>query len=231
MSASSFEIALLAATETEAKQLMESLLKHCNTVLPVDGSRCGKHHFTALSQERICPEQRFDELHWLCSPANHSVPEEQLSELADIIHIHYFPPTRPHLYTSFRSYLWRTQLELTTFWASLYLAREMSSIPGLNWNSYPSRSLGSSIGQATAGWGSTPTEAVASLLTQTGYETRTRALQALLVIESNVSMTFGDYIDVLEQLDLVIQCDVIPTGWLTDEYSGYGLKLLLFGPE
>ena len=69
------------------------------------------------------------------------------------------------------------------------------------------------------------------MLTQTGYETRTRALQALLVIESNVSMTFGEYIDVLEQLDLVIQCDVIPTGWLTDEYSGYGLKLLLFGPE
>lgn len=230
MGASSFEIALLAATENEAKQLMESLLKHCNTVLPVYGSRCGKHRFTALSQEQICTEQRFYELHWLCSSVDSSVPTEQLSELADIIHIHYFTPARPHLHTSHRTYLWRNQLELTAFWASLYLARELSSIPGLNWSSYPAWSLESCIGQATAGWGSTHKEAVSSLLSQIGHDTRACALQALLVIESNHSLTFGDYVDVLEQMDLVIECDVIPTGWLADGYSGYGLKLLLFGP-
>ena len=31
-------------------------------------------------------------------------------------------------------------------------------------------------------------------------------------------------------LEAEIKCDIAPTGWVAPEYSGYGLKLLTFGP-
>jgi len=43
-------------------------------------------------------------------------------------------------------------------------------------------------------------------------------------------MSIGDYCDLLILLEAEIKCDIAPTGWVAPEYSGYGLKLLTFGP-
>lgn len=59
---------------------------------------------------------------------------------------------------------------------------------------------------------------------------RSCALDALLVIEANYDFTWGDYADVMEQVGNAIGHDVVPTGWMTADYSGYGLKLLVLSP-
>lgn len=225
------EIALIAATEAVAKQLVGSILKHCSTALPIDEWRCGKLNFTALGLDQTWPNRSFDELHWLCTSSGSATPWEHLPGLVDTIHIHHFTQDKPPPYPHFRNYQWRNQQELAAFWASLYLAREIRGIPGLNWDSYAPWSPGPTIGQTAAGWGATPTAAVASLLANTPPAMCSSALHALLVIEANYDFTPGDYVSVLEQLGKVIECDVIPTGWLTADYSGCGLKLLIFSPS
>ena len=159
------------------------------------------------------------------------MPWEHLTGLADTIHIHHFTQAKPPAYPQFRSYLWQSQQELAAFWASLYLAREIRGIPGLKWDSSASYPSGSTVGQTAAGWGSTPTAAVASLLANTPLAMRSCALDALLVIEANYDFTWGGYATVIEQVSKAIGRDVIPTGWMTANYSGCGLKLLVFSPS
>jgi hypothetical protein len=107
----------------------------------------------------------------------------------------------------------------------------MQSIPGLNWDSYPTWRLPEHcIGQTVTSWGSTPNAAIDSLLTQAGHTRLTTVVDAILVIEGNYDLSIGDYVDLLNRLEAEIKCDVAPTGWVTPEYSGYGLKLLTFGP-
>lgn len=60
---------------------------------------------------------------------------------------------------------------------------------------------------------------------------RSCALDALLVIEANYDLTWGDYASVMEQVGKAIGHDAVPTGWMTANYSGYGLKLLVFSPS
>jgi len=231
LSTSNFEVALIAATEAEAKQLVSCILQHCSTALPVDGGRCGQLHFTALGQNQTWPDKRFDELHWLCTSPGSAMPWEHLSGLSESIHIHHFTQTEPQVYPPFRSYKWQSQRELAAFWASLYLAREIRGIPGLKWDSFASYLPGSTVGQTAAGWGSTPTAAVASLLANTPLAMCNFALDALLVIEANYDLTWGDYASVMEHVGKAIWHNVVPTGWMTANYSGYGLKLLVFNPS
>ena len=63
-----------------------------------------------------------------------------------------------------------------------------------------------------------------------GHTRLTNAVDVLLVIEGNYDLSLGDYVDLLNQLEAEIKCDVAPSGWVAPEYSGYGLKLLTFGP-
>lgn len=230
LSTSNFEVALIAATEAEARQLVSCILQRCSTALPIDGGRCGQLNFTALGQNQAWPDKSFDEFHWLCAPSDSAMPWEHLSGAADTLHVHYFTQAEPPAYPHFRSYLWGSQQELAAFWASLYLAREIRGIPGLKWDSYASWSPGSTIGQTAAGWGSTPTAAIASLLANTPLAMRSCARDALLVVEANYGFTWGDYADVMEHVGKAIGRDVIPTGWMSANYSGYGLKLLVFSP-
>lgn len=159
------------------------------------------------------------------------MPWEHLSGLADTIHIHHFTQTKTQVYPPFRSYKWQSQRELAAFWASLYLAREIRGIPGLKWDSFASYLSGQTVGQTAAGWGSTPTAAVASLLANTPLAMRNFALDALLVIEANYDLTWGDYASVMEHVGKAIGHNVVPTGWMISNYSGYGLKLLVFSPS
>lgn len=221
------EIALIAETEAEAKQLVGRILQHCSSALPKEQSHCGLLNFTALGLDQDLPNRRFEEIHWLCTSAGSAAPCEHLSGLADIIHIHHFTQARPLIYPRFRNYQWRNQRELAAFWASLYLAQEIRSIPGLNWDSYASWSPGPTIGQTATGWGITPTDSVASLLADTQPAMCSDALHTLLVIEANFDLTLGDYVSVQEQLGEVIECELITTGWQTANSSGFGLKLLV----
>ncbi|WP_394562122.1 hypothetical protein [Aquipseudomonas alcaligenes] len=228
---SNFEVALIAATEAEAKQLVSCILQHCSTALPIDGRRCGQLNFTALGQDQTWPDKRFDELHWLSTSSDSEVPWEQLSGLADIVHVHHFSKAAPLTAPQACNYQWRSQQELTDFWASLYLAREIRGIPGLKWDSFAPWPPGSTVGQTAAGWGSTPTAAVASLLASTPLATLDSAPDALLVIEANYGFTWGDYAYVMEQVAKAIGREVSSTGWMATNYSGYGLKLLVFSPS
>lgn len=230
LSTGTFEIALIAATEAEAKQLVSCILQHCSNALPIAAGRCGQLNFSALGHNQAWSDKRFDELHWLCTPTDSAMPWEHLSSVADTLHVHYFTQPKPPAYPHFRSYHWGSRHELAAFWASLYLAREIRGIPGLKWDSYASWSPGSTIGQTSAGWGYTLTAAIASLLANTPLAMRSCARDALLVVEANYDFTWGDYANVMEQVGKAIGRDVAPTGWMTADYSGYGLKLLVFSP-
>lgn len=225
-----FEIALVAATDTEAKQVLRCILKRCNVAHAVGQQHCGLHHFTALGLNQDWPKQRFNEVHWLNSLATSTTPWERLSELADTVHVHHFAPPGPVLQSSAHHYQWRNQQDLVAFWASLYQAREASNIPGLDWSSYATWSTGLCLGQVSAGWGDTSGAAVAALLAQMKPEMHGHAAQALLVIETNNNFTLGDYVNILELLGTTIGCEVIATGWQAADYVGYGLKLLAFSP-
>lgn len=226
-----FEVALTAATEAEAKQLVNCILRHCSTALYIDNEHCGQLRFTALGQKQAWPNKHFDELHWLCTSPASVVPWEDLSGWAEIVHIHHFSQAPLPAIPQARNYQWQNQQELAAFWASLYLAREINGVPGLNWDSYGSWSPDSTIGQTSAGWGSTLTAAVAALLAGTPIEMRGCALSSLLVIEANEAFTWGDYCSVMEQVGKALRHEITPTGWITADYSGYGLKLLVFSPS
>lgn len=89
----------------------------------------------------------------------------------------------------------------------------MQSIPGLNWDSYPTWQLPEHcIGQAVTSWGATPNAAIDSLLVQAGHTRLTNAVDVLLVIEGNDDLLLGDYVDLLNRLEVEIKCDIAPTG-------------------
>ncbi len=225
-----FEIALVAATETEARQVLRCMLKHYSAAHSVGHQHYYLHHFTALSLNQDWPKGHFNELHWLNTSTTSPMPWELLSELADTLHIHHFTPPSPDLQSPAHHYRWRNRQDLAAFWASLYQAREAQNILGLDWSSYATWSTGLCIGQVSAGWGTTPATAVAALLAEIKLEMHGHAAQALLVIEANHSFTLGDYANTLDLLGVAIGCEVIATGWQAANYVGYGLKLLIFAP-
>lgn len=227
----SFKIALIAETQAEAQRLADQLLERLKAYTPESANCFSRHSFSAHGLDQPWPEQQFDELHFLCSSPDQPLPASHLDRLAGIINIHHLAPCMAQAHPGYRSYLWCTEKDLCDFWASLYLAREMRSIPGLKWDRYPKWQLPEHcIGQAATSWGSTPIAAIDSLIAQAGYTKLTTALDALLVIEGNYDFTLGDYVDILDRLETRIKCDVVPTGWLNPTYSGYGLKLLTFDP-
>lgn len=223
-----FEIALVAATDTEAKQVLRCMLKHRSVTHEIGSHIFGLHHFTALGLNQDWPKRRFSELHWLNTSAPSPMPWERLCELADTVHIHHFAPPGPALQSPAHHYQWRNRQNLAAFWASLYQAREASNIPGLDWSSYASWSTGLCLGQVSAGWGTTPTTAVAALLAEMKPAIHGHATQALLVIKANHNFTLGDYTSILELIGPAIGCEVIVTGWQTADHAGYGLQLLSF---
>ncbi|MFP5422546.1 MAG: hypothetical protein ACLGID_13910 [Gammaproteobacteria bacterium] len=227
----SFDIALIAETQSEAQQLMDRILELPGTCFPESVNYFDRHRFSAHGLDLPWPERQFDELHLLCSSPGQLPPKGLLDRLAGTIHIHHLAPFMAQAHPGYRSYLWCTEQALCEFWASLYLAREIQSIPGLNWDSYPTWQLPENcIGQAVISCGSTPNAAMASLLAQTEHTRLTTAVDAILVIEGNYGLSIGDYVDLLNLLEAEIKCDVAPTGWVTPGYSGYGLKLLTFSP-
>lgn len=227
----SFDIALIAVTQAEAQRLADQILELPRAYFPESINCLDRHRFSAHGLDEPWPEQQFDELHFFCSPRDPLPPASDLDRLAGIINIHYLAPRMAQAYPGYRSYLWCNEQALCDFWASLYLAREMQSIPGLNWDSYPTwQPPEHCIGQAVTSWDSTPNAAIDSLLVQAGHIRLTNAVGALLVIECNDDLLLGDYVDLLNRLEVEIKCDFAPTGWVTPKYSGYGLKLLTFGP-
>ena len=227
----SFEIALIAESQAEAQRLVDQVLAPSRAYFPERTNCFDRHRFSAHGLDELWPEQQFDELHFFCSSPDQPPPASHLDRLAGIIHMHHLAPCIAQEYPGYRSYLWCTEQALCDFWASLYLAREMQSIPGLNWDSYPTWQLPEHcIGQAVTSWGATPNAAIDSLLVQAGHTRLTNAVDVLLVIEGNDDLLLGDYVDLLNRLEVEIKCDIAPTGWVAPEYSGYGLKLLTFGP-
>ncbi len=226
-----FDIALIAETQAEAQRLADQILELPRAYFPESINSLDRHRFSAHGLDEPWPEQQFDELHFFCSSPDQLPPASRLDRLAGIIHIHHLAPCMAQAYPGYRSYLWCNEQALCDFWASLYLAREMQSIPGLNWDSYPTWQLPEHcIGQAVTSWGATPNAAIDSLLVRAGHTRLTNAVDVLLVIEGNDDLLLGDYVDLLNRLEVEIKCDIAPTGWVAPEYSGYGLKLLTFGP-
>lgn len=225
-----FDIALVAETQAKAQQLL-GMLKQSSAALLAKANCFNRHRFTAHGLDQPWPERHFDEIHWLSSSSEEPPPSDFLSDMADVIHVHHLAPCKPLPCSGCRTYLWHTEQALAEFWTSLYLAREMPSIPGLDWDSYSSwQPAELCIGQAVTSRGPTPSAATAALLAQVKHARLSTAAEAILVIEGSYDLSIGDYVDILRTLESEVGCDVIPTGWTAPTYSGCGLRLLTFCP-
>lgn len=221
-----YEIALVAATHSEAERLLAlmttTMRKHSNST--------AKHRFTAYGQDQGWrPLQLLDEVHWINTSANPLPHSELLVSAGRIVHIHQIGPggipTRPGV----RTYRWASETALTEFWASFYLAWEASGLLSLNWDSYfawqaPQQSLGLVI----SGWGRCPGTAIDMLLTQAAATRLATDLNAVLIIEGNSSTTLGDCLEIVNALESNLEFAITTTSWVSPSYSGYGLKLLTF---
>lgn len=224
------KIGLAAETHTEARQVVNDIQMHCNGLLALDQLRFRRHRFTALDTAQSWSNQRFNEIHWLRASPSDPIPYPQLFAHAKIVHVHHLDPPASDTHPHARHYLWRSWDELAAYWASLYVARENPSVPGLDWNSYTTWSPGPGFGQVTNSWGTTAPLAATGLLAQVQPADHAGTTQALLLIESNLDLTIGDLTNVVDRLGAAIECQVIATGWLSKGHSGCGLKLLRFGP-
>lgn len=231
-SSSHFSIAWIAETQAEAQSMVDRILALPVSGFPRQANGFDRHLFFAHGLDQGWPTtssgQRFDEVHWLRSASNNPLPPH-LDQLGGIIHVHHLAPCKAQAYPGFRSYQWRTEQALSELWTSLYLAREMQCIPGLNWDSYSAwQPAESCIGKATVAWGATPADAIDALLAEAKQATFAATTEAILIIEGNYDLSIGDYIDMLTAFEKEIGCNAIPTGWAIPDYAGCGLKLLYF---
>lgn len=214
----------------EAGRVVNDIHMHCNSPLTLGQLQFRQHQLTALEMAQDWPNKRFDEIHWLRALPSAPIPYLQLFAHAKIVHIHHLEPPGPDVHPHARHYLWANWDELAAFWASLYLARENSCIPGLNWDSYTAWSPSPRVGQVESSWGTTTALATSSLLAQLKPADHSDTTQALLLIESNLDFTFGDLINTAHRLEAAIEQQIIASGWLARGVSGCGLRLLRFGP-
>lgn len=223
-----YEIGLIAATQAEAVRFLglvtAAMRKHLTSLT--------KHHFTAYGLDQAWrPQQLFDEVHWLNGSSAALPPQERLATLGSIVHINLLERIDTQIQPGFRAYRWESESDLTEFWASLYLARETNGIPCLDWASYNTwQAPLHCLGQATASWGEKLGAAIYELLVQT-TATRLAANDiAILIIEGSTDTTLGDYVEIVNALERSWEFDIVPSGWVSPNYSGYGLKLLRFYP-
>lgn len=223
------KIGLAAETHTEARQVVNDIQMHCNGLLALGLLHFRRHRFTALDTAQNWSNQRLNEIHWLRASPSDEIPYPRLFAHANIVHVHYLNPSASDTHPHARHYLWRSWDELAAFWASLYVARENPSVPGLDWNSYTTWSPGPGYGQVTNSWGTTASLAATSLLEQVQPADHPGTAHALLLIESNLDLTIGDLTSVVDRLGAATECQVVATGWLSKGHSGCALKLLRFG--
>jgi len=79
-----------------------------------------------------------------------------------------------------------------------------------------------------SGWGSTPRAATEVLLASAGATSPSSSDGEILIIEGGIDTRIGDYVDIVSALERNFEFDFVTTGWVSRNYSGYGLKLLRF---
>lgn len=221
-----YEIGLIAATQAEADRFMGlvegAMHKHL--------SNPTRHRFTAYGLDQAWrPLQLFDEAHWIHDCSTCPLPQELLATLSSIVHIHQLEQSDTRLQPGFRAYHWRSESDLVEFWASLYLSREMCWLLGLDWESYSMwQPHVDCIATVHVGWGATPSAAVNALLASAETTNPSHFDGEILIIEGGIDTRIGDYVDIVDTLERSLELDFVTTGWVSLNYSGYGLKLLRF---
>ena len=220
------EVGLIAATQAEADRLVERIAGTMRAHLPSPA----RHRFTAYGLDQAWrPQQLFDEVHWFNGSLTCPPPQEILANLCSIVHIHLFEHSDTKLRHGFRTYHWRSAGDLTEFLASLYLSREVCGLLELDWESYCMwQPRTGCIATVDSGWGSTPRAATEVLLASAGATSPSSSDGEILIIEGGIDTRIGDYVDIVSALERSFEFDFVTTGWVSRNYSGYGLKLLRF---
>lgn len=221
-----YEVGLFSATQAEADRLNERISgamgKHLDSP--------ARHRFTSYGLDQAWPPQHlFDEIHWLHGLSTCPPPQEFLQSLGSNVHIHLYENSETKLQPGFHTYHWRSEKDLTEFWASLYLSREIGWPLDLDWESYCMwQPRIECIATVISGWGSTPKAAVDALLVAVDVKTPGHAEGEILIMEGGIDTCLGDYLDIVCALERGLQLNCITTSWVSPNYSGYGLKLLRF---
>lgn len=221
-----YEIGLIAATQLEADRFLGLVTKAMRKHLP----NPTKHRFTAYGLDQAWrPQQLFDEVHWLNDNPGSPLPEEILVSLGRLVHIHCPQIRNAKLQPGFRTYHWSSEGNMVEFWASLYLSRELSCLLDLDWESYflwqPRTNC---IATVNVGWGATPSAAVNALLASEDATNPSHFDGEILIVEGGIDTCIGDYVDIVDALERSLEPNFVSTGWVSVNYSGYGLKLLRF---
>lgn len=221
-----YEIGLFAATQAVADRLNEriagAMSKHLSS--PV------RHRFTAYGLDQAWrPQHLFDEIHWLHGLSTSPLPQELMQSLGCNVHIHLFEHIETKLHHGLRTYHWKSEKDLTEFWASLYLSRELGWPLDLDWDSYCMwQPRIACIATVTSGWGSTPRAALEALLASVNATNPIHSEGEILIIEGGMDTCLGDYVDIARALERSLELECITTIWVSPNYSGFGLKLLIF---
>ncbi|TRO25855.1 hypothetical protein EQ826_12500 [Ectopseudomonas mendocina] len=221
-----YKIGLIAATQAEADRflgLVEGAMhKHLSSPT--------RQRFTAYGLDQAWrPLQLFDEVHWIHGCPTLPLPQELLASLGSIVHIHLLEQSDTKLQSGLRAYRWRSESDLTEFLASLYLSREICWFLELDWESYFMwQPCVDCIATVSVGWGATPSAAVNALLASAETTNPSHLDGEILIIEGGIDTRIGDYIDIVDTLERSLELDFVTTGWVSLNYSGYGLKLLRF---
>lgn len=221
-----YKIGLIAATQAEADRFMGLVEGAMHNHL----SSPTRHRFTAYGLDQAWrPLQLFDEAHWIHGCPTCQLPQQLLASLGSIVHIHLLEQSDTRLQPGFRAYHWRSESDLVEFWASLYLSRDMCWFLGLDWESYSMwQPHVECIATVNFGWGATPSAAVNALLASAETTNPGRCDGEILIIEGGIDTRIGDYVDIVDTLERSLELDFVTTGWVSLNYSGYGLKLLRF---
>ncbi len=220
------EIGLIAATQVEADRFLGCIAGAMRKHLPSPA----KHRLTAYGLDQAWrPQQLFDEVHWIHGCPTCPAPQEFLASQGGILHIHLFEHSETRLRPGFRTYHWRSPGELTEFWASLYLSRELGWLLDLDWESYCMwQPRADCIASVSAGWGWTPRAAADALLASVDATNPSHSGGEILIIEGGIDTCLGDYVDIVDALERNFELNCVTTSWVSPNYSGYGLKLLRF---
>ena len=221
-----YEVGLFSATQAEADRLNERISgamgKHLDSP--------ARHRFTSYGLDQAWrPQHLFDEIHWLHGLSTCPPPQEFLQSLGSNVHIHLYENSETKLQPGFHTYHWRSEKDLTEFWASLYLSREIGWPLDLDWEGYCMwQPRISCIATVISGWGSTPRDALDALLASVDATNPTDSEVEILIIEGGMDTCLGDYVDIVRALERNLELECITTIWVSPNYSGFGLKLLTF---
>lgn len=220
------EVGLIASTQAEADRLNERIARAMRKHI----SRPARQRFTAYGLDQAWrPQHLFDELHWFHGLSTCPPPQELLQSLGSSVHIHLYEHSETKLHPGLRTFHWKSEKDLTDFWASLYLSRELGWPSGLDWESYcrwqpPIECIATVI----SGWGSTPKAALEALLASVDATNPIHSEGEILIIEGGMDTCLGDYVAIVRALERSLELECITTIWVSPNYSGFGLKLLTF---